>query len=260
MTTPESRTSICDAGSLMSPRYATAVLSRSIWRLGKSHIDAILISHPDNDHFNGVTLLADRFSIGAVLLSPYCADPEILYSPTEPVRESWSQLLVKLESKRIPIHIIGEGDDLSAYGLPQSAILHPPKPAHLAGHLADHLAGTPVQTSANMNATSLVVRIEHRGVGIILPGDLDSRETPTFLQCEPLSTAIVMVPHHGGRSMQTARLLDWATPKTLIFSAGKLTYRPEALEQYRRQGYEVRSTFTDGAIVIDIDRRDCRFH
>jgi ribosomal protein L34 len=47
--------------------------------------------------------------------------------------------------------------------------------------------------------------------------------------------------------------LEWATPKTLIFSTGKLTYKPEVLKQYRQQGYEVRSTFTDGAIVIDVE-------
>jgi competence protein ComEC len=234
ITTPENRTIVCDAGSLMSPRYATDVLSRSLWRLGKTHIEAILISHPDNDHFNGVTLLADRFSIGTVLISPYCSEIS-----TEPDRKSWSQLMAKLEAKQIPIRIIGEGDDLSAQGLPQSTILHPPKMGF--------------EDRGNMNATSLVVRIEHRGVGIILPGDLDCRETPIFLQREPMPAQIVMVPHHGGRSMQTERLIDWTTPQTLIFSTGKLTYNPEMLEQYREQGYEVRSTFTDGAIVIDIE-------
>jgi beta-lactamase superfamily II metal-dependent hydrolase len=140
---------------------------------------------------------------------------------------------------RIPIKIIGEGDDLSAYGLPLSAILHPPKEGF--------------EDRGNMNTTSVVIRIEHRGVGILLPGDLDSRETPAFLHDDPNPTQIVMVPHHGGRSMQTERLLEWTTPKTLIFSTGKLTYRPELLEQYKQQGYEVRSTFVDGAIVIDVE-------
>jgi len=234
ITTPDCRMIICDVGSLTSPQYAADSMSKAIWKFGKMHIDAILISHPDNDHCNGVPLLADRFSIGAVLISPYCAEVQ-----NELDRRSWSQLIAKLEAKRIPIRVVGEGDDLTEYGLPQSAILHPPKVGF--------------EERENMNATSLVVRIEHRGVGILLPGDLNSRETPAFLQGAPVHTEIVMVPHHGGRSMQADRLLEWATPKTLIFSTGKLTYRPELLEQFRQQGYEVRSTFTDGAIVIEAE-------
>jgi beta-lactamase superfamily II metal-dependent hydrolase len=96
--------------------------------------------------------------------------------------------------------------------------------------------------------------LEHHGVGILLPGDLDGREPSPFLLGKPQSTKIVMIPHHGGKSMQTERLLAWTTPKTLIFSTGKLTYKPEQWEQLRQQGYEVRSTFLEGAIEIDIER------
>jgi competence protein ComEC len=203
--------------------------------LGKTHIDAILISHPDSDHFNAIPLLADRFSMGIVLISPYTADVQSVSD-----REAWSQLWATLEAKSIPVRMVGEGDDLSEYGLPESIILHPPKEEFAERH--------------NTNATSLVLRLEHRGVGILLPGDLDGREPSPFLLQEPRPTAIVMVPHHGGRSLQTNRLLEWTTPKTLIFSTGKLTYKPEQLEELRQQGYEVRSTFVEGAIVIDIEK------
>ena len=233
--TPEKRTIICDVGCLTSPRYAADVMSRSLWRLGKTHIDAILLSHPDNDHFNGVPLLADRFSIGAVLISPYTSEIQ-----SESDQAAWSLLMATLEAKRIPVRIVGEGDDLSEYGLPESIILHPPKEGFEEQHMT--------------NAASLVLRFEHRGVGILLPGDLDGRTISPFLLREPMPTAIVMVPHHGGRSQQAERLLEWTTPQTLIFSNGKLTYKPEVLEQLRGQGYEVRSTFVEGAIVIDIEK------
>jgi competence protein ComEC len=235
ITTPANRMIVCDVGSLTSPRYATDAMSRSIWRFGKMHIDALLISHPDNDHFNGVTLLMDRFSIGVVLISPYAAEVQNEFD-----RTAWSLLREKLESKNIPIRQIGDGDDLLAYGLPDSIILHPPKEGFAE--------------PTNTNATSLVLRLEHHGVGILLPGDLDGREPSPFLLREPMPTKIVMVPHHGGRSLQTERLLEWAKPQTLIFSTGKLSHRPELLEQYRQKGYEVRSTFIEGAIVIDIGK------
>jgi competence protein ComEC len=236
LTTPDKRTIICDAGNLTSPQYAADTMSRTLWRWGKTHIDAILISHPDNDHFNGVILLADRFSIGTVLISPYFDEVQ-----GESERKSWLQLKAKLEAKRIPIRIIGDGDDLSEYGFSHSSILHPPK--------------TDFAERQNTNASSLVLRVEHCGVGILLPGDLDGREPSPFLLREPQRTEIVMVPHHGGRSLQSDRLLEWTAAKTLLFSSGKLTYKPEVLEQFRQKGYEVRSTFVEGAIVIDIENR-----
>jgi competence protein ComEC len=229
ITTPEKRTIICDVGNMNSPRFAADSMSRSLWRLGTTHIDAVMISHPDNDHFNGILLLAERFSIGTVLISPYFGDDPL-----------WLQLKKKLEAKKIPIRILGEGDDLAQYGLPNSLILHPPK----AGFEEQH----------NSNAASLVLRLEHRGVGILLPGDLDGGEPSPFLLRAPMSTDIVMVPHHGVRSMQTGPLLDWTTPKTLIFSTGKLTHKPEMLDDYQQQGFEVRSTFVEGAIEINIGK------
>jgi beta-lactamase superfamily II metal-dependent hydrolase len=171
----------------------------------------------------------ERFSIGAVLVSPYFGN--------EPL---WLLLKEKLEQRNIPIRIIGEGDGLAQFGLPDSAILHPPKMGFDEQH--------------NSNATSLVLRLEHRGVGMILPGDLDGNVPSPFLLREPMPTEIVMVPHHGGRSRQTDRLIEWTTPKTLIFSTGKLTHKPEMLKELQEKGYEVRSTLLEGAIEIDIGK------
>lgn len=235
ITTPEKRTIVCDVGSLTSPRYAADVMSRALWRRGKTHIDAILISHPDLDHCNGVTMLADRFSIGAVLISPYFAADQQGFE-----RAAWTFIKEKLNDKKIPIHIVVDGDDLSVYGLPQSIILHPPKKGF--------------SDSDNINATSLVLRIEHLGAGILLPGDLDGREPSPFLLRKPMQTDIVMVPHHGGRSMQVENLLEWTKPHALLFSTGSLTYKPEILEQFRQKGYEVRSTFVEGMIEIDVEQ------
>ena len=229
VTTPDKRIIICDAGSLTSPRYVADSMSRAIWRFGKTHIDAILISHPDTDHLNGIPLLTERFSIGMVLISPYFGEDV-----------SWLPLKAMLEVKQIPIRIVGDGDDLSELGLPHSIILHPPK--------------TGIENPHNTNETSLVLRLEHRSVGILLPGDLDGRQPSPFLLREPMPTAIVMIPHHGGRSMQTEKLLEWTSPKTLLFSTGKLTYKPELLEQFRQRGYEVRSTFVEGGIEINVGK------
>lgn len=234
--TPESKTIICDAGCLASPRHAADVLSNALWRHGKTRIDAVLISHPDNDHFNGVALLADRFTIGAVFISPYFDSVKKM-----PEQQAWEHLKTKLASKNVPLKIVSDGDDFSSLGFSSAKIIHPPK-----DNFADR---------NNANAASLVLRWEHNGTGVLLTGDLDGSEPSPFLLRKQEQTDIVLMPHHGGKSSQADRLLDWAKPKTLIYSSGKMTYKPEKLEQLRRQGYEVQSTFEEGAIEIRIGSR-----
>ncbi|MDR2114979.1 MAG: ComEC/Rec2 family competence protein [Planctomycetaceae bacterium] len=257
VTTPQKKTFIYDAGCISSPQRAADVMSRAIWRLGKIKIDAIIISHPDSDHYNGVAILAERFYIGAVFVSPYMFEPLKMFQKEINERKitvdqldedefKEQQLLMllqkKLETKKIPVVEVSDGDSLTAQGFPNSIFLHPPK--------------TDFVERENTNATSLVFRFEHRGVGILLPGDLDGRFPSPFLKRQPIPCEIVMVPHHGGRSKQTEPLLKWATPKLLLFSAGRFTHKDIVLKKYRQRHFIVRSTFEEGYIEISIDRQN----
>jgi competence protein ComEC len=256
VTTPQKKTFIFDAGCISSPQRAADVLSRAVWRLGKIKIDAVIISHPDSDHYNGVTILADRFYIGAVFVSPYMFEPlkilqrelverKISFDQLEEDEFKEQRLLMelqnKLETRRIPIIEVGDGDSLSERGLPNGIFFHPPK--------------INFPERENTNATSLVFRFEHYGVGVLLPGDLDGRLPSPFLKRQPIPCKIVMVPHHGGHSKQTEPLLRWATPELLLFSAGRFTHKDAVLEHYRQRHFKVRSTFEEGCIEISIDRQ-----
>jgi competence protein ComEC len=256
VTTPQKKTFVYDVGCISSPKRAADVMSRAIWRLGKVKIDAVIISHPDSDHFNGVELLADRFYIGRVFVSPYIFDPlkklekelnerKITFQELGEDEFKEQQILFslrkKLEEKQIPVIEIGGGDTLSVPGLSDWAVLHPPK--------------RDFSESDHSNATSLVLRFEHYGVGVLLPGDLDGRSLPLFLKQKPMSCEILMVPHHGGHSSQTEPLIQWASPKTLLLSAGRLTHKKTTLENYRRRGFVTRSTFEEGAIEININKQ-----
>ncbi|MDR3232494.1 MAG: ComEC/Rec2 family competence protein [Planctomycetaceae bacterium] len=236
ITTPQNKLILCDAGRITNPQFAADVLSRAVWRSGKTHIDMIIVTHPDSDHFNAISRLLDRFSVGTVLVSPYCNNP----NPSTREQTAWNLLQERLKAQEIPQRIIGSGDNLKEYGLPHSQILHPPK--------------TVFPQYSETNDASIVLRFEHCGKSIMLTGDLDGNEPAPFLLTEPVHTDTVMIPHHGGKSNQTKRLLDWATPDILLFSAGKMTYRKKAMDEYRRQGFEVHNTFEDGAVILNYQR------
>src|SRR5207244_9199360 len=57
------------AGAMRGPDVTARVIAPFLWNQGIRRIDDVVLSHPDLDHFNGVTDLADRFAIGQVLIA-----------------------------------------------------------------------------------------------------------------------------------------------------------------------------------------------
>ncbi len=229
--TPESRAVIYDAGCFSSPKRSGDVLSRALWRFGKTRIDAIVLSHADSDHYNGVATLAERFRIDEVFVSPYMFEKQV------PGLDLLREILV---DKKIPIRTVGDGDDLATDGLPGLKFLHPPKEGS--------------EDRDQNNACSVVMVLEHRNTRFLFSGDLDSRLSPPFLERPPLHCENVMVPHHGGRSRLTEPLLAWTTPKHLAVSGGHFTRNEDLLDDFRRRGFTLYSTFDDGAIEWSLDR------
>ena len=58
-----------DAGSLVSSRFACETISNLLWSQQIEHLDAVILSHADLDHFNAMPELIERFSIGAIYIS-----------------------------------------------------------------------------------------------------------------------------------------------------------------------------------------------
>ena len=67
---PNGQTMLYDAGRLGSPLAGIRPISSVLWQRGITHLDAIVISHADADHFNAIPGLLERFSAGAVYVSP----------------------------------------------------------------------------------------------------------------------------------------------------------------------------------------------
>ena len=63
-----------DAGRLSSPEESTRSIASVLWSKGITHLDAVVLSHADADHFNGLPGLLERFSVGVVYVSPVMFD------------------------------------------------------------------------------------------------------------------------------------------------------------------------------------------
>ena len=58
---PDGQTMLYDAGRLGSPSGAADAVAGYLWSRGITHLDAVVLSHADADHYNALPELARQF-------------------------------------------------------------------------------------------------------------------------------------------------------------------------------------------------------
>jgi competence protein ComEC len=218
-----------DAGRLLSPEESTRSIASVLWSKGVTHLDAVVLSHADADHFNGLPGLLDRFSVGVVYVSPVMFD-----DPSAAL----TALAESIRRARVPLRTICAGDHLR--GGPDCAIevIHPPRKGVPGGD----------------NPNSIVLAIEYLKRRILLTGDLEGIGLHDVLAEEPWHCNVLMAPHHGSRQSDPQRLAAWSTPEWLVVSGGhRIDLEPTRLA-YQAVGSRIMHTGKDGAVRVTIDR------
>ena len=113
---PDGKNVLYDSGSLGSPDSGARSIAGALWYQGVQHIDAVVISHADADHFNALPQLAKQFTIGQVYVSRMMLKDRSLQ-----VRE----LLSCLEESGIEVVSVASGDRLFKSSLVSFDILSP---------------------------------------------------------------------------------------------------------------------------------------
>ena len=226
---PDGRAILYDAGKLGSPMGAVRPVSSVLWSRGIRHLDAVVISHADSDHFNAVPELLDRFSVGAIYVSP------MMFERPQPAVE---ELRLAIERRHVPLRLIGAGDRLAGGTGVVMDVLHPP----------------PKGVLGSDNANSIVLRVEYGGRRLLLTGDLEPPGLDDVLAEEPLDCDAVLAPHHGSRRSDPTGFALWSSPEHVVIS-GARNEEDEAdiesvMDSYRARGATVYHTAVDGCIRI----------
>ncbi len=230
---PDGRTLLYDAGRLGSPMGGTRAISAVLWSRGITHLDAVMISHADSDHFSALPDLLERFSVGVIYVSPVMFDD----LATQP---ALIELKAAIDKSGVPVRNFSAGDKLRAPLGTRLEALHPP---------AKGVFGSD-------NANSIVLLVEHAGRRILLPGDLESPGLEDLLAEEPLDCDVVMAPHHGSARSDPAGFALWSKPELVLFSGDRNVEDIPGIEQvkdsYRARGAEVYHTAEDGAVSFEL--------
>ena len=226
MELPDGRTLLYDAGRMGSPHPAARAVGGYLWSRGRTHIDAVVLSHADADHYNAIPRLLKQFSIGAIYMSP-----EMLANDSHGV-QALKQAIAEAGS--------GQG------GPVQIDVLHPPQRGLL----------TPDPDRSD-NAHSIVLAVQYAGHRLLLPGDLESPGMDDLIAEEPWDTDVLLAPHHGSPRSDPPGFSAWCRPEWTIVSGGEgEAVESEAIRAaYQQTGRRLLNTANDGAVQVVLGER-----
>jgi competence protein ComEC len=192
---PDGQTLLYDCGRLGDPSIGRRVVAPALWERGVNRIDTVVLSHADQDHYDGLPDLLDRFAVGEVRITPGFA------SDDNPMAV---QLVSELKSRKVPVRLIVAPESWETAGA-RFTVWHPAEAWH---------------PEASDNARSVVLDIEFLGRHLLLTGDLEQLGLETLLATPEPDPApeVILSPHHGGRSANPERLYRWARPRLVVVS------------------------------------------
>jgi competence protein ComEC len=224
---PRGKSLLYDAGRLGLPATAGRPIASVLWSRGISHLDALVISHADADHFNAVPYLLDRFSVGRIYVSPG------MFPGTQRAVAALEQELIR---RRMPVRELAQGDQLFTNDSCDLRVLHPP----------------PRKMPGSDNANSMVLVVDFAGRRLMLPGDLEAPGLERLLGFPRCDCDVLMAPHHGSARSDPAGFAAWSTPEWVIISSGRGRDSPVVREAYQTAGARVLQTASDGAVQVTI--------
>jgi len=212
---------------MRSPVAGARSISAFLWSRDITHLDAVVVTHADADHYNALPELLEQFSVGVVYVSPVMFEEESV---------ALAALRQAVEDAGVSIREIHAGDRLRVQGATRVEVLHPPRRGIIGSD----------------NANSIVLRIDHAGKTILLPGDLESPGLDDVLAEEPLDSDVVLTPHHGSKNSNPPGFAAWSTPDWAIVSGDFRDKNVAVSAAYEGVGAQMLHTATEGAVRVVI--------
>lgn len=186
---------------------------------GIDRLDAVWISHPDDDHCGGLPAVLQTVPADAVVESP--------------VGESISGMTALPQA--VPLRRAAVGERY-AYGAMTFEVLGP------------------LQDYAESNNDSTVFRLQYDGFTMLFCGDMEAQAERDLLEDgAALRADVLKVAHHGSDTSTSAALLEAVQPRYAVISSGEdrsMLPRNAVLQRLHTAGAEIFRTDTDGAVVF----------
>lgn len=169
-------------------------------RLGVRRLAAVVSTHPDADHVQGLAAVVDERAVARAFAS---------YATS--TSASYRRFLLAVEAAGLHLEHLRAGDRFVFSRHASLRVLAGGDPAEWEGWGA----------AASANDRSVALVLEAHGRRFLLLGDLQTRGVRRLLAVYPdLEADGLLVPHHGARLPVLGALLDQVRPRLAAISAG----------------------------------------
>ena len=231
---PNERTMLVDGGLQSAYPNIKDVLNR----FGVEEIDAVVATHPDQDHVAGlISLLADG-EIGV---------HDILVGPVSKDTATYAAFLAAAGQ----VGVLHAGDAIHLDPDVSVLVLSPPE---------ETIRGGPNASVENSN--SVVLLITYGDVEFLLTADTTHATEAYLLENWPdsLDVDIMGAPHHGSKHASTSAFIRAASPGVVVFSANLNNQyghpHGETVARYAENGVPFVSTVYED-VAFQTDGTDC---
>lgn len=230
---------------------------------GISRLDALVLSHAEADHMNGLLWVAKNIIVENFLDTgipkdivcevyidnPYCNQETIepVKQMTDSQRDLYRELLTTLKKSGTKYEVLRAGMRFSTKNSGFISILSPDVPLLKSGN-----------SISSANNYSAVIKVEYGKNSVLIPGDIEKQgeNRLTLYQADIIDSTLLKSPHHGSRTSSTMSFLESVSPKAVVISTGGPSYyghpHPSTLKNYAQSGLDVFRTDEDGTVVCKI--------
>ncbi|WP_138415679.1 DNA internalization-related competence protein ComEC/Rec2 [Aquibacillus sediminis] len=203
-----------------SDKTYTQIIKPYLYSKGITKIDALILSHQDNDHVGSVPYLLNDFQINQLVISDYASIPK--------------ETMTLMRKQPIQVKTV-QSNNIINVGEQNFYVLHP-----------DH-------DYQDTNNNSVVVFTEIGGLRWLFTGDISKQMEANIVAAYPkLDIDVLKVPHHGSNTSSSELLLEHTTPSVAWISVGmdnRYGHPDNAvIDRFRQQGVLIMRTDLRGAV------------
>lgn len=221
---------------------------------GIHRLDAVIMTHGDQDHAGGLQAVLEGMPVSALLFNGTLAE-------TEP----YAKLMRTALNRGVRLYPVHAGLALAPDADTALSFLWP----DTAPSVTAEEAGPSIETVEDQNHQSVAFTLEMNGHRFLFTGDMDEAAEEAVLEeaaekddAGSPAIDVLKVAHHGSKSATGAEWLKYWKPKAAVISAGvnNLYGHPhaEVVERLEAGGTVIFRTDQDGEIQMDVGKKGIR--